>query len=166
MNETEQTVTVHVKYGEVEQTFEGSVDDVWVSLNRFFSESVPAFDIARKMTLTLDLAKLVDDFQGIVAIAAEGPELLMPKEKLTDSEALQLYLLTAYIGFRLGKLPRESMTKEELQTKLGKNMKIIATRLGELVKQGDIVKTEEGNYRITTRALAQLQSKSDSWKKI
>lgn len=164
MNETEHTVTVHVKYGEVEQTFKGDVNDVWASVNKFFSEFMPAFDIARKMTLTVDLAKLVDDFKDIVAIAPEGPELLISKEKLTDSEALQLYLLTAHIGYRLGKLPRETMTKEELQTKLGKNTKITATRLGELAKQGDIVKTEEGNYRITTKALTHLQDKKNSWK--
>lgn len=164
MSETERVVTVHVKYGEVEQTFKGNVNDVWISLSRFFSESVPAFDIARKIALTVDLAKLVDDFKDIVAISPEGPELLTPKEKLTDSEALQLYLLAAYIGYRLGKLPREAMAKEELQTKLGKNMKIIATRLGELVKQGDVVRTEEGNYRITTKALTHLQDKRNSWK--
>ena len=157
MNETEHVVTVHVKYGEVETTFKGNVNDVWVSLNRFFSESVPAFDTARKMTLTIDLAKLVDDFKDIIAIAPEGSELLISKEKLTDSEALQLYLLAAYIGYRLGKLPREAMTKKELQTKLAKNMKIVATRLGELVKQGDVVKTEEGNYRIATKAVKRIQ---------
>lgn len=157
-------VTVHIKYGEVEQTFKGDVNDVWASVNRFFSEFMPAFEIARKMILTVDLTKLVQDFKDIVAIAPEGPELRIYKEKLTDSEALQLYLLTAYIGYRLGKLPRETMTKEELQTRLGKNMKIIATRLGELVKQGDVVKTEEGNYRITTKALIHLQEKRDSWR--
>jgi len=164
LNETEPTVTVHVKYGEVETTFKGNVNDVWVSLNKFFSESMPAFDIARKMTLTIDLAKLVDDFKDFIAIAPEGPELLISKENLTDSEALQLYLLAAYIGYRLGKLPYEAMAKEELQTKLGKNMKIVATRLGELIKQGDIVKTEEGNYRIATKALTRLQDKRNSWK--
>lgn len=164
MNETEHMVTVHVKYGEVEQTFKGDVNDVWASINRFFSELVPAFNTARKMTLTVDLTRLVDDFKDIVAIAPEGPELLISKEKLTDSEALQLYLLAAYIGYRLGTLPHEAMAKEELQTKLGKNMKIVATRLGELVKQGDVVKTEEGNYRIATKALTHLQGKKNSWK--
>ena len=31
-------VTVHVRFGDVEQTFTGSVEDVWSSLNRFFGE--------------------------------------------------------------------------------------------------------------------------------
>jgi len=148
---------VHVKYKDMEQTFTGNVNDVWVSVNRFFSQVVPAFDIARKVTLTVDLAKLVEDFKDVIAIAPEGPELLIPKEKLTDSETLQLYLLATYMGYRLGKLTKETMTKEELQTKLGKNMKITTTRLGELVKDGITAKIEEGNYRITTIGIRQLQ---------
>jgi len=154
---SEETIIVHVKYKDMEQTFTGNVNNIWVSVNRFFSEMVPAFDIARKVTLTVDLAKLVEDFKDVIAITPEGPELLIPKKKLTDSETLQLYLLATYIGYRLAKLTKETMTKEELQAKLGKNMKITTTRLGELVKQGSVVKTEEGNYKITTLAIIQLQ---------
>lgn len=157
MGEAEHVITVHVKYGDVEQTFTGNVNEVWVSVNKFFGELVPTFDIARKVTLTVDLAQLVDDVKGVVAIAPEGPELLVPKEKLTDSEALQFYLLTAYVAYRMGKRVSDTMTKEELQTKLGKTPKITSTRLSELVKEGNVVKTEEGNYRLATVAIKKLQ---------
>jgi len=150
-------ITVRVKYGDLEQTFAGSVNDVWVSVNKFFSEVIPVFDVARKVTLTVDLAELIDDAKGVVAIAPEGPEVLVPKEKLTDSEALQFYLLGAYIAYRLGKRSTDAMTKEELQAKLGKTSKITGTRLGELVKEGSVAKTEDGNYRITTVAVKRLQ---------
>jgi len=153
-------ITVFIKYRDVEQTFTGNVNDVWVSVNRFFSEMIPAFDIARKVTLTVDIAKLVEDFKDVIAIAPEGPELLIPKEKLTDNETLQLYLLATYVGYRLGKLTREIMTKEELAAKLRKNMKIIGTRLGELVKEGMVTKTEEGNYKITTIGIKRLQDET------
>ncbi len=165
LSESERMVEVHVKYGGVEQTFTGDVNAVWVSVNRFFGEMIPTFDIARKVTLTIDLAKLVEDFKDVVAIAPEGPELLVPKERLTDSEALKLYMLAAYMGYRLGKLPRETMTKEELAAKLGKNMKIAATRLSELTKQGNVVKTEEGQYKITTKAITQLREKKQEFVK-
>lgn len=156
LGESERNVTVHVKYAGVEQTFTGNVNDVWASLNRFFGEMIPAFDLARTVALTIDLAKLVEDTKDVIAIAPEGPELLIPKEKMTDSEILQLYLLAAYVGFRLGKLPNDIMTKEELQAKLGKSMKITATRLGELVKQGSVIKTE-GAFRISTIGAKKLQ---------
>jgi len=48
------------------------------------------------------------------------------------------------------------MIKEELAAKLGKNTKITTTRLGELTKQGMVAKTEEGNYKTTTKALMKL----------
>jgi len=131
-----------------------------VSVNKFFGELVPAFDLARKVLLTVDLAKLVDDFKDVVAIAPEGPEVLIPKERLTDSETLQLYLLAAYIGFRLGKLSWETMTKEELTAKLGKSLKITTTRLGELVKDGLAVKNDEGDYRITSIGTRGLQGET------
>jgi hypothetical protein len=133
------------------------VNDVWVDVNKFFGETIPAFDLARKVTLTVDLAKLIDDFKDVITLAPEGPELLISKDKLTDSEVLQFYLLAAYVGFRLGKRLTEAMTKEELQVKLGKSMKITATRLGELVKQGTVVKTGEGAFKITTIGIKNLQ---------
>src|SRR3990170_480008 len=155
-------VTVHVKYGGVEQTFSGNVNDVWVSVNRFFGEVVPAFDLARRLSLTVDLAKLVEGFKGVIAIAPEGPEVLIPKEKLTDSETLQLCLIAAYIGYRLGKLSSETMQKKELRAKLGKSMKITTTRLGELVKDGFVGKTEDGAYRITTIGIKKFSDEFDS----
>ena len=157
MTEPKRSVTVHVKYGDIEQVFIGNVDDVWVNVNRFFSEMIPTFDMARKVTLTVDLAKVIEDVRDVIAITPEGPELLIPKDKLTDSEILQFYLLAAYVSFRLGKRLTDAMTKEELQTKLGKSMKITATRLGELVKQGFVSKTEEGAFRIATIGVKKLQ---------
>jgi hypothetical protein len=157
LTESERKVTVTVKYGGMEQTFTGDVNDVWVSVNKFFGELIPTFDVARKVTLTVDLTKLIEDFKDVIAIAPEGPELLIPKDKMTDSEVLQFYLLAAYVGFRLGKRLTETMTKEELQAKLGKSMKITATRLGELVKQGNVVKTEDDAFRLSTIGVTKLQ---------
>lgn len=161
-------VTVIVKYDGVEQTFTGSVSDVWVSVNKFFGDVLPTFDLARKITLSVDLAKLIDDSKGVIAIAPEGPEVLIPREKLTDSEVLQCHLLAVYIGFKMGKLAKETATKEELQSKLGKSMKITATRLGELVKEGRAIKDEHGCYRISTLGIKRLQEelsiiKSEIW---
>ncbi len=156
-SKAEQAVTVNIRYGGMEQTFSGNVNDVWTSINKFFSELIPTFDIARKVTLTVDLPKLIEDAKDVIALTPEGPELLVPKEKLTDSETLQFYLLAAYIAHRMGKRPVDTMTKEELQAKLGKSSKIVSARLSELVKEGNVVKTEEGNYRLTTVAIKKLQ---------
>ena len=157
---SKETITVHIKYRDMEQTFTGNVNDVWISINRFFSEMIPALEVARKVLLTVDLEKLVDDCKDIIAVAPEGPSLLVSKQKLTDSETLALHLLAAYMGNKLGLLNSDTLSKEELQAKLGKSAKITSTRLGELCREGLATKTEEGNYRITTIGIKRLQEEA------
>jgi len=154
---SQDTVTVHIKFRDVEQTFTGDVEQVWASINRFFSEFIPSFELARKIALTIDLQRLIEDVEGIIAIAPEGPMILVPRDKTTDSENLILNLLAAHIGYRLGKLPDETLTREELRMRLGKSPKIVSTRLGELCREGLVAKTSEGKYRITTFGIKRLR---------
>ncbi len=151
-----ETVTVHIKYRGTEQTFTGNVDQVWASVNRFFSEMIPALQIVKKALLTVDLENLIEECKNIIAVAPEGPVLLVSKQKLTDSETLSLHLLATYIGNKLG-LSKDYLTKEELQAGLGKNAKITSTRLGELCRDGLATRIEDGNYRITTLGIKRFQ---------
>jgi hypothetical protein len=157
---SEEKITVHIKYKDVEQTFIGNVNDVWVGVNKFFSQMIPSFNVARKILLTADLQKLIEDFKDVIALTPEGPELLISKRKLTDSEIIQLYLLAAYMGHKLGHLSGDSMSKKELQTRLGKSSKITSTRLGELCREGMAIKTEEGSYKIATIGIKRLQEEA------
>jgi len=157
MGEAEQSITVRVRFGDVEQTFTGSVEDVWLSLNRFFGEFVPSFEVARKLVLSVDLQRLVEECEGLITFSPEGVNLLVSKDKLTDNETLGLWLLAYYMGFRLGLVEGDVVSREELQAKLGKSGKITSTRLGELVKSDMVVKTADDKYRITTFGVVQMQ---------
>jgi len=148
---------VNVKYGDVEKTFSGSLEDVWLSLSRFFGEFVPSFGVARRLVLSVDLQMLVKECEGLIAFSKEGANLLVSKDKLTDNETLLLWLLAGYVGFQLGLVGGDSVSKEELQVRLGKSGKIVSTRLGELVKSDMIVKTDDDKYRITTFGMVQMQ---------
>ena len=154
-----ETVTVHIKYQETEQTFTGDVNQVWAGVNRFFSEMIPALNTVKKALLTVELESLIEDCKNIIAVAPEGPVILVSKKKLTDSETLTSHLLAAYIGNKLG-LSKSFLTKEELQAALGKNAKITSTRLGELCREGYATKTDEGNYRITTLGIKRFQEET------
>jgi hypothetical protein len=156
---SKETVTVLIKYLDTEQTFTGNADQVWANINRFFSEMIPALKVVRKALLTVDLENLIEDCKHIIAIAPEGPVLLVSKQKLSDSETITLHLLSTYIGSKLG-LSKAYLTKEELQTRLGKNAKITSTRLGELIRVGYATKTEEGNYKITTLGIQHTQEET------
>jgi predicted transcriptional regulator len=64
------------------------------------------------------------------------------------------------VGYQLGILKSEAVSKDELQAKLGKDPKIASTRLGELVKSGTAVRTSKEDYRITTFGIAQIQKEA------
>ncbi|MGQ9624404.1 MAG: hypothetical protein ACUVUF_05990 [Candidatus Bathycorpusculaceae bacterium] len=150
-------IIVHVKFRDVEKTFSGSLEEVWLSLNKFFSEFVPSFEVARKLVLSVDLQKLARDCEGLIAFSREGVNLLVSKGKLTDNETLLLWLLAYYMGFQLGLVDCEAVSKEELQAKLGKSGKITSTRLGELVKGDLVTKTADDKYKITSFGIMQMQ---------
>ncbi len=155
----EETVTVHIKYRDTEQTFTGNANSVWRSMNRFFGEMIPALQVVKKALLTVDIEKLIEDSKNIIAVAPEGPVLLVSRQKLTDSETILLHLLATYISNKLV-LSKDYLTKEELQARLGKNPKITSTRLSELCREGYTTKTEEGNYKITMLGIKHSQEET------
>jgi hypothetical protein len=150
-------ITVQIKYGDVEQTFSGSLEDVWLSLNRFFGEFIPSFSVAKRLVLSVDLEGLVKACEGFIGFSKEGASLLVSKDRLTDNETLLLWLLAGYVGFSLGLVASDAVGKEELQAKLGKSGKIASTRLGELVKSDVVAKVADDKYRITTFGVVQMQ---------
>jgi hypothetical protein len=155
--EVKQAVTVHVRFGDVEQTFSGSVEDVWLSLNRFFGEFLPSFEVAKRLVLSVDLEGLVRACEGLIGFSKEGANLLVSKDRLTDNETLLLWLLAYNVGFQLGLVGSDAVSKEELQAKVGKSGKIASTRLGELVKSDVVAKVADDKYRITTFGMVQMQ---------
>ena len=151
-------IAVQVKYKGMEKSFSASsVEEAWLLLNKFFNQFVPSFEIASKLLLNVDLEKLAQDLEGVVAFSAEGVSLLVSKDKLTDNETLILWLLATYVGHKLGMVQNGSLSKEELQVKLGKSGKITSTRLGELVKTDLVARTDDDKFKITTFGAVQAQ---------
>ncbi|MGB9841735.1 MAG: hypothetical protein ACPLKZ_03310 [Candidatus Bathyarchaeales archaeon] len=157
MTEKQQKAEVHIKYKDLEKSFAATLEETWLLLNKFFSEFLPQFEIANKLWLSVDLQQLAKDCEGIIAFSPEGANLLVPKNKITDNETLLLWLLAGYIGHKLGLMGSDTLSKEELQAKLGKSSKITSTRLGELVKSDLAAKTADEKFRITTFGIAQMQ---------
>ena len=141
MSQKPEKIQVHLKYKEVEQQFSAEPQEAWLLVNQFFKEFIPSFEIAQKLWLKVDLQQLAKDLSGIVAFSSDGASLLVPKNKLTDNEALSIWLTAQYLGHKLGMAQSDCLSKEDLQTKLGKSGKITSTRLGELAKNGIVQKT-------------------------
>lgn len=150
-------LTAQVRFKGVEKTFSGTPEQVWLLLSKFFGDFLPTFETAKKLLLSVDVQRLAKDCEGVIAFSKEGPNFMVDREKLTDNETLTLWLLANYVGFQLGATKKETVSKEELQIKLGKNPKIASTRLGELVKNETATKTANEEYRITTMGIVQMQ---------
>ena len=160
MTEKPEKVTVHIKYKDVEKTFSATPEQMWLLLGKFFNEFLPSFEIANKLWLSVDLHQLAKDCEGLIAFSQEGANLLVPSSKLTDNETLSLWLLASYLGHQLAMTASDALSKEELQSKLGKSGKITSTRLGELVKSDVVMKTTDEKFRITTFGVVQMQRES------
>jgi hypothetical protein len=150
-------IQVQIKYKGVEQQFSADPQETWLLLNQFFKDMIPSFEIAQKLWLNIDIAQLAKDLTGIVVFSGDGASLLVPKNKLTDNEALLIWLAAHYLGNKLGLINSDSLSKDQLQATLGKSGKITSTRLGELVKNNLAIKTVDEKFRITTFGVLQLQ---------
>jgi len=157
LSQKTEKIQVQIKYMRIEQQFSADPQDAWLLINKFFKDFIPSFEIAQKLWLSVDLKQLAKDLTGIVAFSSDGASLLAPKNKLTDNEALSIWLTAQYLGDKLGLLSGDSQSKEELQTKLEKSGKITSTRLGELAKNGVAAKTPDEKFRITTYGVMQTQ---------
>ncbi len=156
---SEDTITVHVRYRDVEQRFEGPVEEVWRAVNKFFSNLIPVFRLVGKAIITVDLTELVEELKDLVALSDGQIVIVADKRVLSDKDILMLGLLGAYIGYRLGDLPKDTLSSAELRTILEKNAKITSTRLGELKKEGWVEKTDSGEYRVTTLGILKFREK-------
>jgi hypothetical protein len=157
LSEKPEKIHIQIKYKDVAQEFSAEPQEAWLLVNQFFKEFIPSFEIAQKLWLAIDLQQLARDLNGIVAYSSDGASLLAPKGKLTDNEALSIWLTAQHLGHKFGMLSSDALSKDELQTRLGKSGKIVSTRLGELAKNGIVAKTADDKFRITTFGVVQTQ---------
>ena len=157
MSAKPEKIHVQLKYNGIEQQFSADPQEAWLLLNKFFKELIPSFEIAQKLWLNVDVQQLAKDLKGVVAFSCDGASLLVPKNELTDNEALLAWLTAYYLGFKLGLVGSDYLSKDELKTKLGKSGKITSTRLGELVKNELATKAVDDRFKITTFGVIQTQ---------
>jgi hypothetical protein len=157
LNFKPEKIDLQIKYKDLEQKFSAYPQEAWLLLDKFFKDMIPSFEIAQKLFLNIDVRQLAKELSGIVAFSFDGVGLLVPKRKLTDNEALLIWLAAYFLGYKLGLVESDSLSKEELQAKLGKSGKIISTRLGELVKNELVAKVGDDRFKITTFGVHQSQ---------
>jgi len=139
---------VHLEFGEVKVDFEGDVNQVTESIIRFLAGVYPDLEILRRLVYTPDVASLAAKLVGRAEITAEGP-ILVSGSDLSTRDAACIAILGAYVGSKLGKLPKESLSTSDLARITGKAKKTISNEVPKLVADGLAERTGEGEYKLT-----------------
>ncbi|MBS7627568.1 hypothetical protein KEJ36_01925, partial [Candidatus Bathyarchaeota archaeon] len=86
------------KYADLEVRFTGSPSEVVRGLLAFLSRIIPTFELVSDLTISTDLEELLKRLKGIIAFAEEGPVILIPRDRLSERDALILHLVKAYVS--------------------------------------------------------------------
>lgn len=153
---------IHVEFGQDELDFEGNADEVFKALVDFLNKVYPTFEIARNLIFIPDIRKLSEEIVGLVKITPEGPILILGKE-LPARKTLCLALLGSFLGNKLGKLNKPSLSPKELTKATGKAYKTIMNGLPNMLKDGLIEKADK-EYRITSHGIIEARNIAVNYK--
>ena len=146
-------IEVKVRLDSVEATFEGEPDDVLKAFFEWLSRFYPAYESLSKIVYEPSLDRLIRECSDLLVIVEGG--VILKRKDLTAENAIMLSLVGAYLGFRLGKLEKETMTPVELMRSSWKALKTVYNTLSSMVKRGMIAK-EGGEYRLTKLQVARF----------
>jgi hypothetical protein len=152
----QESLKVHLEFGDVKIDFEGDVNKVAESIVHFLAEVYPNLEILRKLVYTPDVASLAAKLVGRAEITAEGP-ILVSGPETSARDAACTALLGAYVGSKLGKLPKESLSPGDLAKITGKAKKTISNEVPKLVADGLAERTDEGEYRLTVLGIRRTE---------
>jgi hypothetical protein len=148
MNE-QKKLKVHLEFSDAKADFEGDVNQVFEAIIRFLTNVYPNLEILQSIVYAPDLAGISKKLVGLVEITSGGP-VLVSEVEMPARDAMCIVLLSAYVGKRLGRLLKETLSSSELAKITGKARKTISNELPKLISEGTAERTEEGEYRLTT----------------
>ncbi len=153
----ERNVELLLRFRGMEIKLAGNPSEVTRAFLEFMSKMLPAYDVANRLVLNIDLEKLVSDLEGIIAITPEGIIATLPRDLLGERETILLHLLKTSVGYQLGRLEEDSLSLADILTETGGKPSTIAARLSELVTQNWVERVGRGQYRITTFGVKSFQ---------
>jgi hypothetical protein len=146
----DEVVEVVVMYRGLEVKFSGDINEVVRFFLEFLNKMLPTYELVSRLTLTIDLEKLVTGVEGIIAITPEGLIVIISQELLGEREVILLHLVKTYIGYQLGKLDLDIMSISDIISITSGKPSSSAARLSELVQMNWVERAGRGEYRITT----------------
>lgn len=151
-------IRVLIKHEGTEIEFEGGYEEVWRSVNRFFSELYPALEIVKKLTGAIDVTSLAERLKGLVEFR-EGRIIVL--KELDAKRKILLCLAAAHVGKALNLFEKDKLAPKEIATYTGLDERVTRARLSELKRSGLVVKADEGLYEFASSSLEELFGERD-----
>lgn len=149
----DENVEVLIKFRDIEKKIVGDVDTVARELYAFFSGILPPFDLATKISLSVDTQEFLESCQGIFAFTPEGVAVIGGVEPLSDRELVLLHLARTRFGFLTKTYQTDTVRIGDLIERTKSGAGTIAGRLSELCSEGLAERMGKGEYRATTVGL-------------
>jgi len=147
---------LHLELGDTKVDLEGDPDTVTRELLTQLAKVYPALEMARKLTFAPDLAKLSEALTDIVEFAPEG--IVFNRRELSAEQVILICLLSGYVGYRLGKMESDSISRSLLSKVSGKALKTIANQIALMVDEGLVEKVGKAEYRITSLGIKRAEA--------
>lgn len=142
-----------IKHGDMEVEFEGNYEEVWMSINRYFSETFPVIEVMKKLMGATDIMNLAKKLEGLIEIREGRINIL---KDVDAKKKILLCLAAAHLGKVLDLFEKDKLTPKEVATYTGLDERIARARLSELRKAGLVIKYDEGLYGFTPASLSEL----------
>ena len=150
-------VKVQIEVNGMRYEASGSALEIIPQILKFLSQAVPAYDLARKLVFSPDLAGLADKISEYAKMTNTG-QLLLTRNDLPADKSILIVLFMAHLAGKMGKREADSLSIEEIATGVGKAPKTIRNVIVELQKSGVIDRADRGRYRVTSKGLMELQN--------
>jgi len=134
----------------------GTGEEIIPQVMQFLTQSLPAYDLAKKLVYVPDLATIADKISGLARMTNTG-QLLLTAINLPAEKAITVLLFMAQLAGKIGKREGDALTIEEISTGVGRAPKTIRNVLVQLQRLGLIDRAGRGKYRITPKGLMELE---------
>lgn len=158
------TIRVHIEFGDAKVNFEGDVNEIFEAIIQFLSQTYPNIEILQKIVFSPDLTRLMNSVVGLLEITSNGPAIAQNID-LPARSAVCLALLGAYIGNRIGRLQKDSLSTSELSMLTGKARKTVTNELPKLLEEGLVERVSDGEYKITELGIRRAEEIAEAAKR-
>jgi hypothetical protein len=154
--QTEKSIKIRLQYGELQEDFNGPLNEVIRAVLITLSQIYPSLEIAQQLVYQPDLSKLADQLVAFIQYTPNG--IIMSADRFSSEEAIIISLVGTLVGYRLGVIKTDTTSARDLAKITGKALKTISNQLAWMIDDGLVERVGRGEYQITSQGIQRFES--------